>query len=62
MDSSPINQRHGDRWAGTTVVKRRTLTTEVAGSSGRVALGLLAFIAVHASVMAAFVVAKAFVN
>lgn len=58
MDSSPHHQRYGDRWAGTAVVQRSSLTTEAAGTPGRVALGLFAFVAVHASVMAAFVVAK----
>lgn len=62
MDSSPHKQRHGDGWAGTTVVRRATLNTAVAGGAGRVALGLLAYFVVHSTVMAACCVALAFMR
>ena len=57
MDSSPLKQRYGDQWARTAVVRRASLTTHVAGSAGRVALGLFAFAAVHVTVIGAFTIA-----
>ncbi len=57
MDGSPLKQRHGDGWAGTTVVRRDTLNVSVAGSGLRVAMGVLAFMAAQSLVMAMFCVA-----
>lgn len=59
MSSSPLNQRLGDKWADTVVVKSAALPASARRSTGLVALGLLSGIAIHALAMACSVVLSA---
>jgi uncharacterized RDD family membrane protein YckC len=54
---SDLRQRLGDRWAGTVVVRARTLSAPVAGSAGRVLAGL----ALGASLQGALTTATFFI-
>lgn len=59
MDGSPLQQRFGDQWAGTTVVRAGALRSPVAFPVGRLVLGIGAGIAVQATLLAAFLVGSA---
>ncbi|MBK7859939.1 MAG: RDD family protein [Archangiaceae bacterium] len=59
MDSSSLQQRHGDRLADAAVVRADAVSRDSASTGGRLAGGLLAGMAVHVVVLAAFFVAGA---
>lgn len=56
MDASPTQQRHGDQWAGTVVVKSSTLPTAVAFPVPRLVAGLALGLFVQSLLLAAFFV------
>lgn len=59
MSGSLLNQRLGDKWADTIVVKSAALPASARRSTGLVALGLLSGMAIHALAMACSVVLSA---
>ncbi len=52
MDGSPLQQRHGDVWADTVVVRRGSVAPTVAASGGLVAVALIIGFAAEIAVMA----------
>ena len=58
MESSPLAQRHGDRWGATAVVRTR-MFPEAARGPGRVALGLGVGLFAWTTVLVCLFVAKA---
>ncbi len=59
MSSSPINQRLGDKWAGTMVAKASGLPASARRPAGLVALGLVAGAVVHTATICFSVVVSA---
>lgn len=59
MDASPLQQRHGDNWAGTVVVRSGVLRAPVAASTARLVLGIALGLAVQGLVLAGFFVVGA---
>lgn len=59
MDGSPLQQRYGDRWADTVVVRTTSVSAEIAGSPLRLLLGIGLGLAAHGAVLAAFFIGSA---
>ncbi len=58
MKDNPNNQRLGDKWAKTIVIKASAAPASAVRSSGLVAVGLMGGMAAHVTVMAISVIAK----
>ena len=52
MDASALQQRHGDRWADTIVVRKDAASEPARASGGRLAAGILLGLAAHGTIVA----------
>lgn len=59
MDSSPLQQRHGDSWAETVVVRADSAAGHAVASTQRLIVGILVGLAVYSAVLAAGMVLAA---